>query len=91
MGRPGPAENRVTRADDGDLERLIQWQRPLLQPLRQRLPVEILHNQEVDPVLAPDVEEGADVRVVQGGDGAGLALEPLFQIGIGGDVLGEIG
>ena len=39
--------------------------------------------------MAPDVEERADVRVVQRGDGAGLALEPLLQIGIGGDVLGE--
>ena len=29
------------------------------------------------------------MRVIQGGDRAGLALEPLLQIGIGGDVLGE--
>ena len=30
-----------------------------------------------------------DVRVVQGGDGARLALEPLLQLEVGGDVLGQ--
>ena len=29
------------------------------------------------------------MRVVQGGDGAGLALEPLLQIGVRGDMLGQ--
>ena len=33
--------------------------------------------------------ECADVRVVQGGDGAGLTLKPLLEIGIGGDMLGQ--
>ncbi len=31
----------------------------------------------------------ANVRVVQAGDGLRLALEPLLQIRIGGDVLGQ--
>ncbi len=30
-----------------------------------------------------------DVRVVQAGDGLRLALEPLLQIGVRGDMLGE--
>ncbi len=33
--------------------------------------------------------EGANVRVVQAGDGLRLALEPLLEIGVRGDVLGE--
>ena len=33
--------------------------------------------------------ERADVRVVQAGDGLRLTLEPLLEIGVGGDVLGE--
>ena len=64
------------------VEQLIQRQRPLVQPLGQRLPVEILHDQEVDPVLVPDVIEGADVRMVQAGDRLGFTLKPLLQIRI---------
>ncbi len=74
---------------DGDLERLIERERPLFQPLGQCLPVEVLHDQEVDPVLAADVMEGANVGVVQAGDGLRLALEPLLQIRVRGDMLGE--
>ena len=33
--------------------------------------------------------EGADVRVVQGGDGAGLTLEPLLQVRVSGHMLGQ--
>ena len=75
---------------DGDLQRLIQRQRAFLQPLCQRLPLQVLHDQEVDPVLTPDVMERADMRMVQAGNGLRLALEPLFEIGVGGDMLGEI-
>ena len=39
--------------------------------------------------VAADVMERANVRVVQAGDGLRLTLEPLLQIGIGGDMLGE--
>ena len=74
---------------DGDSQRLIQRQRALLQPLGQRLPVEILHDQEVDPVLVADVMEGADVRVVQRRDGFGFSLESLLEIRISRNVLGQ--
>ena len=67
---------------DGDLERLIQRQRALLQPLGQRLALQLLHDQEVDPVLVADVVQGANVRVAQAGDGLGLALESLLQVGV---------
>ena len=49
---------------DGNLERLVQWQRPLLEPLGQRVALQVFHHQEVDAVLAPDVVERANVRVV---------------------------
>ena len=74
---------------DGDLERLIERQRAPLQPLGQRVPLQVLHDQEVDPVLLTDVVERANVRVVQAGDGLRLALEPLLEIGVRGDMLGE--
>ena len=80
----------VQRIRDGDrhLERLLQWQRTILQPLGERLPVEILHDQEVGAAFGADVMEGADVRVVQGRDGLGLPLEPLLQIGVRRDMRG---
>ena len=74
---------------DGNRECLIEWQRTLLQPLGHDLPVEILHDQEVDAVPVADVVEMADVRVVQRGDRAGLELKSLLQVRIGGDMLGQ--
>ena len=65
---------------NSNLQCLIQRQRALLQPVGQRLALQVLHDQEVDPVLAADVVEGANVRVIEAGDGLGLALEPLLQI-----------
>ena len=44
---------------DGVLQRLLQRQRPLLQPLSQDFPVEILQDQEVDPVLVPELMQRA--------------------------------
>ncbi len=39
--------------------------------------------------IANELSEASVVRVVQAGNGLGLALEPLLQIGVCGDVLGE--
>ncbi len=64
------------------LERLIERQRALLQPLGQRVALQVLHDQEVDPVLGADVVQRADVRVVQAGDGLRLTLEPLLEVGV---------
>ena len=74
---------------NGRLERLLQRQGPLGQPLGQRLALQVLHHQEVHAVLAPHVVERADVRVVQAGDGLGFALEPLLQLRVASDVRGQ--
>ena len=88
---------------DGIPEHLVERQRPLGQPLGQRLAFEMLHDQEVDagfvtrgaptphsaPWRMPNVIKRADVRVVQTGDGLGFPLEPLAQIGIVGDMRQE--
>jgi hypothetical protein len=59
----------------------------------ERLPLEPLHHEVLDPpvgpLLAPDVVEGADVRVAEGRDGLGLALEPRPAVGIGGELAGK--
>ena len=43
----------------------------------QRDAVQVLHDQEVDAVLTPDVMERADVRMIQRRDRARFALEAL--------------
>ncbi len=52
-------------------------------PLRRRAsrvsPFEMLHDEEVDGVFAADVVEGADVRVIEAGDGLCFALEALCE------------
>ena len=39
--------------------------------------------------MGADVVDGEDVGVVEGGDGAGLELEALEAVGVGGDVVVE--
>ena len=41
------------------------------------------------PSWLADVMEGADVRMVQAGDGLGFPLEPLAEIGVGGHMRRE--
>jgi hypothetical protein len=53
------------------------------------LPLEVLHHEVGEPLVAPHVVQGADVRVGQRRDGAGLALEALTQARVPGDLGGE--
>ena len=41
----------------------------------QGVAVQILHHQEVEAILAPDVKQGADVRMIQRRDRARFVLE----------------
>ncbi len=70
--------DRPQRLDDHqrDATGLVKGQRTTREAIGQRLAVEQLHHEEVHAVLMPDVVDGADVRVVQRGDGARFALEP---------------
>ena len=45
----------------------------------ERLPLQVLHHEELHAVLRPDVVERADVRVIQGRDHAAFELEALSQ------------
>ena len=74
---------------EGERNRFGDLERSPRQPIPERLALQMLHDQEVHTVLAPDVVERTDVRVVQGGDRARFALEPLLQIGIGRNMLGQ--
>jgi hypothetical protein len=52
----------------------------VFEPRGERLPFQVLHDEEIDPVLAADVVERADVRVVQRGDRARLAIEAFPEL-----------
>ena len=67
---------------DRDRQRLGERYRALLQPRRQRLAFEILHHQEIGPVLTPDVVQRTNMRMVQRRHGASFAIKSLAQVGV---------
>ncbi len=70
---------------DRRAHRLREGQRPSAQPSRQRLAVEILHDEEVDPVVMAHLMEGTDARMRESRDGAGFVgkAHPAARIGCG--------
>ena len=85
------AMRAVERVGDlsGELERLIERQRALLDAGSQRLALHVLHHHVTGAVLAADIVEHADVRMIQRGNGAGFAFEAGAQIFAFGDVFGQ--
>ena len=67
----------------------LKWQASFFQTLLERLPIDILHNEVMNPVLFANVVERADVRVVQAADGLSFALESFTQIRAVGQMLRE--
>ncbi len=63
-----------------ELHHLVERQRALLQAVGERFPLEQLHHQEVRVALVPDVEQRADVGMVERGDRLRLALETLAAL-----------
>ena len=72
----------VERVGDLDpvTQELLGRERPLAQAVRQRLALEVLHDEVLGLALAVDVVERADVRMRDLRDRLGLALEPLAQL-----------
>jgi hypothetical protein len=70
----------------GDAQRLIELQAPLFEASGERLAVEQRHDDEVRAPRLTDVEDAADVGVIEAGDHARLALEPDAGVGVAGDV-----
>ncbi len=62
--------------------RLPHGDRPALQPLMQRLPVEQLEHDVRRPALRAHVIDGQDVGVAQRGDGPRLLLETALTVGL---------
>src|SRR5215471_11152075 len=73
----------------GDLgaecEYLVERQRSarLLDSIRERLTLEVLHHDVVDAVLRADVVDGADVWMLERGNRVRFALKPRAHFGIG--------
>ena len=67
---------------DGQLERLIQSQSLARDQLIQRLACHVLHHDEVDAALAPDIVNGDDVGMVQRRGRPSLLNESPLALGI---------
>ncbi len=84
--RPCPC-SCVLSLDDllGDAEGFFQRNRTLPDALSQGRAFDQLHQQ----VVGPDVVEGADVRMIQRGDGTGFAFKAIGEL-MSGDFDGDI-
>src|ERR1700716_3433097 len=67
-------------------ENLLQRQWALTQPGGQRLAFQVLHYQVAHAILRTDVIQRADVGMLQGRNGFGLALESFLRLRIAGKV-----
>ena len=75
---------------DPDCQGLGRWQGAAApQTLGERFAVEKLEHEEVDAVFTADIEQGADVRMLERRNRARLPLEPLAQLRVGGQRRGK--
>ena len=77
----------------GDLvrvrQRQVQRQRPVRQSRGQRVALEVLHDEEVDLVMTPDIVQRADVRVGQRSNRLCFAGKPGAHLLIERDAAGK--
>ena len=74
---------------NGDAIQVRKRQRAARQAVGESFAFHVLHHQVRGAVTAANVVERADVGVVEGGDGAGFALESLQNVGTAGEILSE--
>src|SRR5664279_2533361 len=90
MDDPFPVRRSETfRHLQPDVEGLPQRERSFGQRLTQRLAFQKLHDDKRDSAFLPDVKEGKDVRMREGGDGLCLVLEAGEGVGVLRDVIGQ--
>jgi hypothetical protein len=73
----------------GDRECLSERNGPAPDAVAQCFAVEILHHQEVDPILAAYVVQRADVPMIQARDDSRFTIEALAHGRVGGDACGQ--
>jgi hypothetical protein len=74
---------------NSDRECLFERYCPLFEPRCERLALEILHDEELEPVLLTDIEQWADVRMAERRNHSGFAFEPLAKLGVASEVSGK--
>ena len=67
-----------------DLQCLIQRYGATSEALGERFTLEVFHNEKIRLLLAPDVVQSADVRMIQCGDRLRFTFESLLHFGIVG-------
>ena len=67
---------------NGQRQQLVHFHGLPAHPLRQGLPLEQLHDDEVPAFVLLNRVDGADVGVIEGGSGARFALEALQQLAV---------
>ena len=67
---------------DAHLQAQRQGERTTTQSNSEGFTLQILHDDEIDPVLRADVVQTANIGMCEQRDGSGLALKALLQIGI---------
>ncbi len=65
------------REREDQFGRRARGPRLALNPLRERVPLDIFHHQVRSPVVLADLVQLADVRMLEPRDGLGLGAEPL--------------
>ena len=73
----------VQRVGDLDPEpkSLLERERTFREPVRERLPLQVLHDEVLGVAFPTHVVQSADVRVRELRDRLRLALEPLADVG----------
>jgi hypothetical protein len=59
----------------GDGDRTVGRERSLKKTVRERLPLEVFHHEEVGPVVMAEVIERTDVRMIEKGNRASFPVE----------------
>ena len=72
-----------------DRNRVVDRDGTASDPLREVLALDHFHDQGRRGAMLLQAVDLRDVRVIQSGEGLGLALEPHQAVGIGGDRLGQ--
>ena len=64
------------------LQRLIQWQSPLLQSFLKRFALDQLHDEVVRAILFADVVKRTNVGMIQAADSLGFTLKAFPALGV---------
>jgi hypothetical protein len=79
--------HQSARHTDGDVESLVEGQRPGGEDLPQRPPLDELLSDVMSPLLLVDLVDGDDIGVIQCRGRARLLPEPVQPLPVGGRIL----